>query len=257
METVQPQMPPPALVVPKTDGMAVTSLVLGIIGICCCFLTGIVALILGLKSRKRIRESNGMLTGDGVALAGVITGCISLATALFQIGILAGMLLPAIGQARESANRVKCSHTLRSIGLACKQYAQDDDKGMLPPGFKTLMSTKYVTDAYIFACPSSGARGTARTVQPVLVQQFPSSGARPAASVAPEQDYLYFGAGLKEMEVGSDTVLAVDAVDNHRGMFINVLFGDCHIEGVRVPKGTDFRTIAAQKGWKIPAPGGK
>lgn len=64
----------------RTDPLAIWSLVLGILGIpmlCLCY-TGVPALIaaipLGFVSRKRIRESQGSLNGDGLALAGAICG---------------------------------------------------------------------------------------------------------------------------------------------------------------------------------------
>ena len=65
---------------PKNDGMSVAALVTGIASIpmlCFCGLGlvgGIVAVVLGIMGRKNVRESNGALTGDGMALAGAICG---------------------------------------------------------------------------------------------------------------------------------------------------------------------------------------
>ena len=59
--------------------MAVAALVTGIVGLLCCgFVTGIPAVILGMMSRKKIAESGGRLSGDGMALAGIITGAIAI-----------------------------------------------------------------------------------------------------------------------------------------------------------------------------------
>jgi hypothetical protein len=66
------------------DGMAVASMVVGIAGLVfslfCFWFFGItiipcaVAVVLGILARKRITESNGALGGEGMALAGLITG---------------------------------------------------------------------------------------------------------------------------------------------------------------------------------------
>ena len=62
---------------PQSSGKATTSLVLGIASVVVCGLfTGIPAIILGVKARREVRESNGQLGGEGLALGGIITGIV-------------------------------------------------------------------------------------------------------------------------------------------------------------------------------------
>jgi len=49
------------------------------------------------------------------------------------IGILIGMLLPAVQQVREAARRIDCSNKSRQLGLAVMNY--ESANGVFPPGW--------------------------------------------------------------------------------------------------------------------------
>ncbi len=61
----------PMGLVPKTNGLAIASLVTSLV----CF--GFIGLILGIVAKNQIKNSNGTQTGDGMATAGIIIGAIS------------------------------------------------------------------------------------------------------------------------------------------------------------------------------------
>ncbi len=62
---------------PKSDASAIAALVCGIVGLA-CFLPAIAAIVLGFSSKSRIDQSNGQLTGRGMAIAGIVLGIIAL-----------------------------------------------------------------------------------------------------------------------------------------------------------------------------------
>ena len=57
-----------------TAGSAIACMVLGILSLVTCFLTGVPAIICGHLARSKIRRSGGAYSGDGLAVAGLILG---------------------------------------------------------------------------------------------------------------------------------------------------------------------------------------
>lgn len=107
---------------PQTDGKATGSLVLGILSLLCfSFLAGIPAIILGHISRKNIRQSMGRLKGDGMALAGLIMGYISIAFIPVTL-IIAAILIPNLLRAKLAANDAAAAAVMRTIATAQFTY---------------------------------------------------------------------------------------------------------------------------------------
>lgn len=68
---------------PRTSGLAVASLVLGILWL--CGIGSLLATILGAVALSQISRSNGALTGKGMAVAGLVLGIVGLLPFAFAI----------------------------------------------------------------------------------------------------------------------------------------------------------------------------
>jgi len=79
---------------PLTDGLAVASLVLSLIGaITCVFPLSIVAVVLGVASAIRVQNAPDDYTGGGIALAGILFGALGTAVGGFFVLAFFGSML--------------------------------------------------------------------------------------------------------------------------------------------------------------------
>ena len=88
---------PPGLPEPKTNGLAMTSLVLGILSLVLCvvgILFAIPGLICGFMGMSRVTKSGGTEKGHGLALAGTIMSGVALVV-FPVIGLLTAIAVPA------------------------------------------------------------------------------------------------------------------------------------------------------------------
>ncbi len=81
------------------------------------------------------------------------------------ISILAGMLLPALGKALETARSVSCQNKLKQLGSAAEMYHNDNDGYLLPSSIATpgYWGTWHIKNVYLgdidanilYRCPSA------------------------------------------------------------------------------------------------------
>jgi hypothetical protein len=79
---------------PRTNGKATAALWTGIgsivLTLCCGLgILGVVPIVLGVKARGEIRAAGGQQEGDGMALAGIITGAVAIVLSLAFIAVIA------------------------------------------------------------------------------------------------------------------------------------------------------------------------
>ncbi len=130
---------------------------MGILSLTCfSIFSAIPAVICGHLGYSRIKRSGGALEGTGLALAGLITGYISIALSVLVIPVLLAIAIPNFVKARETARTNACINNLREIENAKQQWSSDHKKAggdvptaqdlspYLPRGFGAL------------SCPAGG-----------------------------------------------------------------------------------------------------
>jgi len=82
------------MIQPRTSGLAIASLVTGVAGWIFLPIIGMItAIITGHLANKEINNSNGVITGKGIAKAGSILGYVQLALVILAVVIIVVLVL--------------------------------------------------------------------------------------------------------------------------------------------------------------------
>ncbi|HEV2299155.1 MAG TPA: DUF4190 domain-containing protein [Candidatus Acidoferrales bacterium] len=135
----------------QTSGKAIASLVLGICIFILGFLTGIPAIIFGHLAKSDIKKSGGSLQGDGMALAGLILGYLSVVFLPFIL-IIAAIAIPNLLRSKMAANEAAAVGSLRTVMTAAVAYSSTYGHGF--PESLNLLGPSSDGSA-----PSAGAAG--------------------------------------------------------------------------------------------------
>lgn len=118
----------------RTSGLAVATLVIGLLAPCTAGLAGLVGAILGFVSLRQIARSQGRLTGRGLAIAGLVLS-------ILWLFVLPPLVVTAIFHARQQQmqwatggfNPVQeCMEHERQLAEAIRRHANDNDDRFPP-----------------------------------------------------------------------------------------------------------------------------
>lgn len=141
---------------PKTSGLAIWSLVLGILSLTCfSILSAIPGVICGHKALSKIKHSGGALAGQGLAIAGLVTGYLGILWAVIFIPMLLAIAIPNFIKARDTAMMNTCINNLRQIDAAKNEWALENRKktGAVP----TAQDLKpHLKNGVFPICPADG-----------------------------------------------------------------------------------------------------
>lgn len=114
---------------PRWHPTAVLSFLLGLASLFLLALTGIPALVLGLRGLRAVHSADGRLRGAWLAMAGMTLGGVG--TLLTLLGVVAIILV----QVQTTSRRLDCMNRLRQIGRAVQKHA--DVHGAFPAATRT------------------------------------------------------------------------------------------------------------------------
>lgn len=124
----------PEEILPETDVKAVASLVLGILALFFSIFAGIPAIILGHDSFRRVKNSEGRLTGDSLALAGLALGYFSIL--LFPLLLM--IAVPRVLHSKIANNESAAEATVRTLNVMEITYSTTYPNAGFAPDLATL-----------------------------------------------------------------------------------------------------------------------
>lgn len=201
----------------KTSGLAIASLVLGVLGVLSCGITALFGLVVGIIALVRINKSGSEQKGQGLAIAGVVV------SAVFLLALPVALLLPPLAKAKSKAQSITCMNNLKQLALGALMYA-NDNKDRLPPADRWADALqKYTGSEAPFRCVN-GAPGH----RSHYGYNARLAGAELATIKNPAQAVLFFEAeGGWNVSGGPETMLSKPRHINAFG--VAFLDGHCEI----------------------------
>lgn len=223
----------------KTSGLAIASLVLGILTPFTCLVTAIPAIIFGIVALVKIGKGQGQLKGNGLAIAGI---CVP-AVALPIIVLLMAIMMPALARTKAMAQRMVCATNLSGLDKAMLIYANDYND-MFPTTSKwcDLLIEHNEVNRTTFRCRGA-PEGPCNYAMNKNVEKLGTN--------SPPDMVLLFESKTGWNQSGGPEILTTD---NHHGEGCNVVFVDGHVHFVKTKDLNDLKWETGESEKSEPKP---
>jgi uncharacterized protein DUF4190/uncharacterized protein DUF4339 len=216
-----PVLPPIAVTGGKTSGLAIASLVLGVMGWFTLGVTALVGLVLGIVALVSINRSRGALRGKGIAIGGTVVSGVM----VLMLPLMAAMLLPALARAKGRAQSINCMNNMKQLALGGMMYATDN-KDRFPQAENWCdVLGKYLGSPKVYLCPAGDPMRRCHYAFNASL-----SGVETKNLSSPGETVLFFETeGGWNQSGGRDLILSRP----RHGATIGLVFADGHSEMVR------------------------
>jgi len=196
----------------KTSGLAIASLILGVLIV--VPLAPLVGVILGIVALSKISASGGTLGGKGLAITGIVLGGFFFIVSCL-VAPLALVLVPEFRTAGKKVQAIASRNNMQMLGQAILTYQADYDT--MPANLQVLVDEQYVDDANLLKHPASSS-----TLDPQMIDAT--------------CDYFYFPLEVPPGEdIPSDVPIAWEKdADWWRPGYVFVLLADGRTESTPV-----------------------
>ncbi len=173
---------------------------------------------------------------------------IELLVVIAIIGILAGILLPVLSRARESARKTQCMSNIKQIGMGLIMYANENSETFPSDtaysagspamrGLNILYDT-YISDNKVFNCPSD-TTVTGATNAGMLVSTIGGTEAFTSTQCSYGYDRTHTQADDADVALVADRPPATPSTTansaNHNARGQNIVYVDGHVEFIISP----------------------